>query len=84
MNQENWTAVDRYLTDLLVQPDAALDAALEASAAAGLPAISVSPAQGKLLYMLARMVGRGTFWKLARSAVTAPFGWPARCLLMVG
>jgi predicted O-methyltransferase YrrM len=57
MNQENWTAVDRYLTDLLVQPDAALDAALEASAAAGLPAINVSPAQGKLLYMLARLVG---------------------------
>jgi predicted O-methyltransferase YrrM len=57
MNQETWTAVDRCLTELLVQPDAALDAALEASAAAGLPAISVSPAQGKLLYMLARLVG---------------------------
>ncbi len=56
MNQENWAAVDRYLTDLLVRPDAALDAALESSAAAGLPAINVSPAQGKLLYMLARLV----------------------------
>jgi predicted O-methyltransferase YrrM len=54
MNQGNWTAVDRYL---LVQPDAALNAALESSAAAGLPAINVSPAQGKLLYMLARLVG---------------------------
>src|SRR5438034_460768 len=32
--QEQWTAVDRYLTDLFVQPDPALEAALQASAAA--------------------------------------------------
>jgi predicted O-methyltransferase YrrM len=57
MFQDQWTAVDSYVTDLIVRPDAALDAALEASAAAGLPAINVSPAQGKLLYMLARLVG---------------------------
>ena len=50
--QERWTEVDQYITDLLVQPDAVLSAALEASAAAGLPAISVSPAQGKLLFLL--------------------------------
>jgi predicted O-methyltransferase YrrM len=52
-----WTEVDRYLTDLLAPPDAALDAALEASAAAGLPAIQVAPNQGKLLQIFARMVG---------------------------
>jgi predicted O-methyltransferase YrrM len=52
--QERWTAVDRYITDLVVQPEPALAAALEASAAAGLPAISVSPAQGKLLFLLVR------------------------------
>ena len=57
MNQEQWTAVDRYFTDLLVPPDPALDAALAASAAAGLPAINVSPNQGKLLHLLARMQG---------------------------
>ena len=57
MNQEQWTAVDRYITDMLVPPDAALDAALEASNAAGLPAIAVAPNQGKLLYMLAKMRG---------------------------
>src|SRR3954467_4754263 len=50
-----WTAVDRYITDLLVGPDAALDAALKLSAAAGLPAINVSPNQGKLLMLLAKM-----------------------------
>jgi len=55
MNQEQWTAVDRYFTDLLLPPDVALDAALRDSAAAGLPAIQVSPAQGKLLHLLARI-----------------------------
>jgi predicted O-methyltransferase YrrM len=57
MTPERWTAVDRYLTDLLVPPDPALDGALEASASAGLPSIHVSPAQGKLLHLLARVRG---------------------------
>src|SRR5262245_59716099 len=57
MSQEQWTTVDRYIIDLLVTPDPALDAALHDSAAAGLPAISVSPNQGKMLYLLARIQG---------------------------
>ncbi|NBD08887.1 MULTISPECIES: O-methyltransferase [Corallococcus] len=57
MSQEQWTAIDRYITDHMVAPDAALDAALEASARAGLPAINVAPNQGKLLMLLARMHG---------------------------
>ena len=57
MSQEQWTAVDRYITDLLVPPDPALDAALQASAAAGLPPHNVSPNQGKLLQLLARVQG---------------------------
>jgi predicted O-methyltransferase YrrM len=55
MTDEQWTAVDRYITDLVVQPDAVLNAALDASVAAGLPEISVTPGQGKLLYLLARI-----------------------------
>ncbi len=55
MTQERWTEVERYFTDLLVTPDPALSAALDASNAAGLPAISVAPNEGKLLQMLARM-----------------------------
>ena len=54
MTHEQWTAVDRYLTGVLVESDLALDEALEASAAAGLPAINVAPNQGKLLHLLAR------------------------------
>ena len=57
MNQELWTAVDRYVTEMLVPPDAALEAALEASDAAGLPRIAVAPNQGKLLQLLARARG---------------------------
>ena len=57
MTLELWTAVDLYLSDLVVQPDASLDAALEASTVAGLPPISVSPTQGKLLEILARILG---------------------------
>lgn len=57
MTEELWTAVDRYITDLLVPPDPVLDAALAASAAAGLPSIQVAPNQGKLLSLLAQIHG---------------------------
>jgi predicted O-methyltransferase YrrM len=57
VTKEQWTAVDSYFTDLLVPADAALEEALRSSAAAGLPAIHVSPTQGKLLQMLARVQG---------------------------
>jgi predicted O-methyltransferase YrrM len=55
MPQERWDAVDRYIADLLLPADPSLDAALEASAAAGLPPHQISPAQGKLLQLLALM-----------------------------
>ncbi|SIT42301.1 O-methyltransferase family 3 [Paraburkholderia ribeironis] len=57
MNQEQWNAMDELLASRLLTPDAALDAALEASAAAGLPPINVAPNQGKLLHLLAKLRG---------------------------
>ena len=48
-----WASVDRYLNNTLIPPDPALDAALAANKAANLPAIDVSPSQGKLLQLLA-------------------------------
>lgn len=51
----NWTTVDRYVNDLFRLQDGSLDAALDASRAAGMPDIGVTPAQGKLLQLLARM-----------------------------
>ncbi|MBI3565283.1 MAG: O-methyltransferase [Elusimicrobia bacterium] len=56
MNQELWTAVDSHIAARLAPHDAALEAALKDSADAGLPAISVSAAQGKLLQILAATV----------------------------
>jgi predicted O-methyltransferase YrrM len=57
MNLEHWTAVDRYISDLLVSPDPALENTLQTSADAGLPPISVAPNQGKLLQLLAKIQG---------------------------
>jgi predicted O-methyltransferase YrrM len=57
MSQDQWAAVDHYITEQLLPPDAALDEALRASAAAGLPSISVTPNQGKLLQLLAKLRG---------------------------
>jgi predicted O-methyltransferase YrrM len=57
MSQDRWTAVDRYIADHLVKHDPALEAALDSSTAANLPQIQVSPCQGKLLFLLARVQG---------------------------
>jgi len=57
MDKQLWTAVDEYTTGLLMPPDPVLDAALAASDAAGLPSISVTPSQGKLLMLLAQLAG---------------------------
>jgi predicted O-methyltransferase YrrM len=79
MSQEQWTAVDRYLTDLLVPPDPALDAALRASAAAGLPSIHVSPNLGKLLMLLARARGARTILEIGTLGGYSTI-WLARAL----
>jgi predicted O-methyltransferase YrrM len=57
MSQKQWSAVDQYISDTLLARDPALDGALQASADAGLPAISVTPNQGKLLKLLAQAQG---------------------------
>ncbi len=71
--------MDGYITDLLVSPDSALDAALEASAAAGLPAINVAPNQGKLLHLLARMQGARTILEIGTLGGYSTI-WLARAL----
>jgi predicted O-methyltransferase YrrM len=52
-----WHEVDEYFAQRLAPSDDALDAALASSAAAGLPPISVTPVQGKLLQLLAQICG---------------------------
>jgi predicted O-methyltransferase YrrM len=55
--QELWTEVDAYFSDLLVPSDEKLEAALAANKKAGLPAIDVTPLQGKFLGLLVRVSG---------------------------
>jgi predicted O-methyltransferase YrrM len=57
MSEETWTAVERYFSDVLGLSDPVLEETLAASVAAGLPAINVSPTQGKLLQLLAQAIG---------------------------
>jgi predicted O-methyltransferase YrrM len=60
MDQATFAAVDAFVEETLVAHDEALQGALDAAAAAGLPQIQVSPPQGKLLQMLARLQGART------------------------
>lgn len=55
MSQDQWTAVDRYFDGLFAPSDPALDAAIQATTAAGMPEINVTPGQGALLHLLVRM-----------------------------
>lgn len=57
VESERWAEVDDYVASLLAPHDEVLEAALEAADEAGLPAIQVSPPQGKLLQMLAQAIG---------------------------
>jgi predicted O-methyltransferase YrrM len=64
MTKDQWTEVDHYIEELLLPEDPALEAALRASADAGLPAIGVSPPQGKMLELLARVRGARSILEL--------------------
>ncbi|OKK08135.1 methyltransferase [Streptomyces sp. CB03234] len=79
MSLERWTAVDDYLTDMLAPADEALAAALADSDAAGLPAIGVTPPQGKLLHLLARTQGARTILEIGTLGGYSTM-WLARAL----
>ncbi|NGQ96565.1 O-methyltransferase [Brevibacillus sp. SYP-B805] len=79
MGKEQWAAVDRYFAGMLIPPDPALDAALQANAAAGLPPIDVAPNQGKLLHLLARMLGARTILEIGTLGGYSTI-WLARAL----
>jgi len=79
MTSEQWTAVDNYIEDLLVPHDPVMEAALRASAEAGMPRIGVSPPQGKLLELLARVQGARSILELGTLAGYSTI-WLARAL----
>lgn len=47
-----WVAVEEFLSDVVVQPDSALQRAVQSAADAGMPPIEVTPNAGKLLKLL--------------------------------
>jgi predicted O-methyltransferase YrrM len=57
MDQEIFSAVDRFVGETIVSEDEGLRGTVTAAEAAGLPSIQVSPPQGKLLQLLVRLVG---------------------------
>jgi len=79
VSQERWNAVDDFVTALVVDEDDALRAAVADSAQAGLPQIAVSPPQGKMLQLLARVHGARTILELGTLAAYSTI-WLARAL----
>ena len=79
MSAELWTRVDDYIDEHLIDDDPALAAALAASAAAGLPPIAVTPAQGKLLSLLVRVHGASSILEVGTLGGYSTI-WLARAL----
>ncbi|MFJ6459953.1 O-methyltransferase [Streptomyces sp. NPDC091387] len=79
MTQARWAEVDDYFNALLLGPDEALEAAVEASDRAGLPAIQVAANQGKLLHLLARLQGARTVLEIGTLGGYSTI-WLARAL----
>jgi predicted O-methyltransferase YrrM len=79
MTQNVWDDVDTYISGLLVGPDKALDDALAASDAGGLPQIAVAPNQGKMLNLIARIHGARRILEIGTLAGYSTI-WLARAL----
>jgi predicted O-methyltransferase YrrM len=79
MSDSTWARVDHYISGMLLAPDPTLDAAQAESQAAGLPAISVSPNQGKFLQLLARIQGARTILEIGTLGGFSTI-WLARAL----
>ena len=78
-SQRTWKAVDDYVGGLLVDEDADLLNALEASRLAGLPSINVTAPQGKLLHLLARTQRAGRVLEIGTLGAYSTI-WLARAL----
>jgi caffeoyl-CoA O-methyltransferase len=79
MNNALFESVDHYISNLLAQEDEALIAATQSLEAAGMPAISVSPNQGKLLQVLALLCNAKNILELGTLAGYSTI-WMARAL----
>ena len=71
--------VDRYIADLFAPTDAALAAVERSIEDAGMPHISVSPTEGKLLHLLALLCNAGRILEIGTLAAYSTI-WMARAL----
>jgi len=76
---DRWNAVDDYINERLVGEDPAGEAALAASEQAGLPQIALTPAQAKMLYLIARVHGARSILELGTLGGYSTI-WLARAL----
>jgi predicted O-methyltransferase YrrM len=83
VTQDQWTTVDDYLAQTLVGEDAVLADAVRDSERAGLPSIQVAPNQGKLLHLLARMIGARSILEIGTLGGYSTI-WMARALPLGG
>jgi predicted O-methyltransferase YrrM len=79
VSERLWAEVDSYIVEKLVSSDPVMDEVLNANAAAGLPAIDVSPAQGRFLELLVRMTGARAILELGTLGGYSTI-WMARAL----
>ncbi len=79
MSHTTWSDVDSYLCGRLLAPSPELDAALQSSAEASLPAIAVAPNQGKLLDVLVRASGARSVLEIGTLGAYSTI-WMARAL----
>lgn len=79
MTDDLWSAVDDYIVERLLAPDPLLDAAVAAAEAAELPPIAVTPNQGKLLELIARIHGARSILELGTLGGYSTI-WLARAL----
>lgn len=77
--KSTWADVDAFFEQHLLPADDSLRAAMETNAAEGLPPISVTPPQGKLLHLMARMCGAKRILEIGTLGAYSTI-WLARAL----
>jgi predicted O-methyltransferase YrrM len=80
MSEKSWSEVDTYIDDNLLGGSGPIfEQVLAANAAGGLPAIDVSPAQGKFLNLLVTMTGAASILEIGTLGGYSTI-WMARAL----
>ena len=79
MSQDLWTLVDEYINGIVIKPDEALNATMQSAVEAQLPPISVTPAHGKLLHLMASAMGARRILEIGTLAAYSSI-WLARAL----